>query len=358
MATKIVTKNSSTASAVPTASDLVQGELAVNVADKRLFTEDNGGSIVELGTNPSSLTVSGDIDVDGTTNLDATNIVGALDVTGTATMDGLVVQQPSGANILLESTTTGATTGDIFGEIEFKTNDSSSAGVKGKIDSYSEGGVGNGALRLFTGNTTGLYERMRIDSSGNVGIGWSAPTSKLGIIAGGSSSPGFTVTDGSTSDLNVYAGFTSGVLMMRTSAGSMAFGTTNTERMRIDTSGNLLVGTTTASGTGKLTVEGGINLGVGGGLRGEGTITVSTSATDITSGNDFGALVIVAGNDAGAIFSDLVFFATTVGATVITGGTVSGGPAGRTYTVVSSKLKLAMASGTYSVKATAFTGTL
>ena len=53
MATKIVTKNSSTASAVPTASDLVQGELAVNVADKRLFTEDNGGAIVELGTNPS-----------------------------------------------------------------------------------------------------------------------------------------------------------------------------------------------------------------------------------------------------------------------------------------------------------------
>ena len=53
MATKIVTKNSSTASAVPTASDLVQGELAVNVADKRLFTEDNAGAIVELGTNPS-----------------------------------------------------------------------------------------------------------------------------------------------------------------------------------------------------------------------------------------------------------------------------------------------------------------
>ena len=54
MATKIVTKNSSTASAVPTASDLVQGELAVNVADKRLFTEDNAGAIVELGTNPST----------------------------------------------------------------------------------------------------------------------------------------------------------------------------------------------------------------------------------------------------------------------------------------------------------------
>ena len=71
MATKIVTKNSSTASAVPTASDLVQGELAVNVADKRLFTEDNGGSIVELGTNPSTIDINaGTIDgavVGGTT---------------------------------------------------------------------------------------------------------------------------------------------------------------------------------------------------------------------------------------------------------------------------------------------------
>ena len=54
MATTIVTKNSSTAAAVPTAAQLVQGELAVNVADKRLFTEDNGGAIVELGVNPAT----------------------------------------------------------------------------------------------------------------------------------------------------------------------------------------------------------------------------------------------------------------------------------------------------------------
>ena len=88
MATKIVTKNSSTASAVPTASDLVQGELAVNVADKRLFTEDNAGAIVELGTNPSSLTVSGNIDVDGVTNLDAVDIDGAVDMASTLQVDG------------------------------------------------------------------------------------------------------------------------------------------------------------------------------------------------------------------------------------------------------------------------------
>jgi hypothetical protein len=39
--TVIVTKNSSTASAVPTTSDLVQGELAVNVTDKRIYTEND-----------------------------------------------------------------------------------------------------------------------------------------------------------------------------------------------------------------------------------------------------------------------------------------------------------------------------
>ena len=52
----IVTKNSSTGSAVPSASDLVEGELAVNTADKRLFTENNSATVVELGTTPSSLT--------------------------------------------------------------------------------------------------------------------------------------------------------------------------------------------------------------------------------------------------------------------------------------------------------------
>jgi hypothetical protein len=44
----IVIKNSSTASAVPTSGDLVQGELAVNVTDKKLYTEDSGGTVVKL----------------------------------------------------------------------------------------------------------------------------------------------------------------------------------------------------------------------------------------------------------------------------------------------------------------------
>ena len=48
MPTTIVTKNSSTAAAVPSSGSLTQGELAVNVTDKKLYTKDSGGTVVEL----------------------------------------------------------------------------------------------------------------------------------------------------------------------------------------------------------------------------------------------------------------------------------------------------------------------
>lgn len=47
--TTLITKNSSTASAAPVAGDLEQGELAVNVTDKKLYTKDSGGAIVTVG---------------------------------------------------------------------------------------------------------------------------------------------------------------------------------------------------------------------------------------------------------------------------------------------------------------------
>ena len=48
MANTIITKNSNTASAIPSAGSLTQGELAVNVTDKKLFTKDAVGTVVEI----------------------------------------------------------------------------------------------------------------------------------------------------------------------------------------------------------------------------------------------------------------------------------------------------------------------
>ena len=60
MAAVIQLKRSSTQNDTPEVSDLVAGELAVNTYDGKLFMEKNDGSasIVEIGSNPSTLSVN------------------------------------------------------------------------------------------------------------------------------------------------------------------------------------------------------------------------------------------------------------------------------------------------------------
>jgi hypothetical protein len=48
MAIQIITKNSATAGSVPAANALLQGELAVNVKDQKLFSKDADGNVFEL----------------------------------------------------------------------------------------------------------------------------------------------------------------------------------------------------------------------------------------------------------------------------------------------------------------------
>lgn len=64
MANVITIKRSSTASAVPTAGQLAVGELAVNLADKKLYTKNGGGTVITLaqptsGTNAQLLANDG-----------------------------------------------------------------------------------------------------------------------------------------------------------------------------------------------------------------------------------------------------------------------------------------------------------
>ena len=58
MATTIKLKNGS---GVPTAGDLVQGEPAFDLTNKRLYTEDSGGTVIEIGTTPTSLNTTGTV---------------------------------------------------------------------------------------------------------------------------------------------------------------------------------------------------------------------------------------------------------------------------------------------------------
>jgi hypothetical protein len=103
MANTIITKNSSTASAIPTSGDLVQGELAVNVTDKRLFTENSAGTVVELGTNPST------IDINAGT-IDGTPIGGSSASSGAFTSLAAATFSLSGDQVQVSEGGTGAST--------------------------------------------------------------------------------------------------------------------------------------------------------------------------------------------------------------------------------------------------------
>ena len=95
---------------------------------------------------------------------------------------------------------------------------------------------------------------MRIDSSGNVGIGTSSPSSFWSggnqlVVGSGAGSQGLTIYSGTTSDAGIYfsdgtAGnaLYQGQIFYRHTEDSMVFNTAAAEAMRITSSGALAVG--------------------------------------------------------------------------------------------------------------------
>jgi len=76
--------NSSTASAVPGSGSLTQGELAVNVTDKKLYTKDSGGSVVTL-TDSMARQASSNVTITGGSITGITDLAVADGGTGAST---------------------------------------------------------------------------------------------------------------------------------------------------------------------------------------------------------------------------------------------------------------------------------
>jgi hypothetical protein len=112
-------------------------------------------------------------------------------------------------------------------------------------------------------------ERMRITSAGNVGIGTTSPSARLNVSGIDS---GTSIRLDHTSSYSMLCGYINGasLIAMDNLSGSLAYYLGGSERMRITSGGNILMGTATDNGE---------RLYVSGAIRATGTIT---SNSDIT----------------------------------------------------------------------------
>ena len=158
--------------------------------------------------------------------------------------------------------------GNTVNGIRFRVNNSantSQSATLGMVNAETVNSWG-GVLTFSTKPANGtpdesVTERMRINSSGNVGIGTTSPADKLTVNG--------TINHTNSSD--VYKIFSTGsglIYAGSTSSSSVAFMTGGGEKARLDTSGNLLVGKTSAA------------------LAGAGTAILSTGTHNVTVDGD------------------------------------------------------------------------
>ena len=165
--------------------------------------------------------------------------IGTDDVT-----DKLTINADAGNGITFDGISASAATEQNVSDIKFINRRSSGTTVKANIKHITHGTANGSALTFGTTTGSGATERMRIDSSGKVGIGTDNPAEALtvngnigisdGKIYNGASNNSAGVSlPNSTVRIDGYNGIT--FHSSSTTVGSQ------TERMRIDTSGSLVL---------------------------------------------------------------------------------------------------------------------
>ena len=214
-----------------------------------------------VGVKPAAITsateaeIAGDLTVDtNTLKVDSSNNRVGI---GTSTVDSALhveqnasgVTETSGSTLKIHNT-------NASGRSKISLHNSAET-ASGSI--YYDTDSGMLALQGDTGagvviQTSGNNERVRVDTSGNVGIGTPSPSYPMELASSSGAGTQFGIT---------YVP-NSVTLLLRAGGGDVNIGsvgshplilkTANTERMRIDSSGNLMMGTTSVGGTSVLSL--------------------------------------------------------------------------------------------------------
>lgn len=182
------------------------------------------------------------------------------------------VSSTTGPIFTLSRQDTTVVSGDVIGTIQFWNNDSDSTTQKifGNIemqaaqDIATDAAAGNMIFRITAATVAGApVERMRINSNGNVGIGWDDPDVKLHVRTSGVSGlapgtdvighfegGGIQISTGSTAagvirfgdDGTTAANNQPGYIMYDHANDSMSFKVNSSERFRVDSLGRMGIG--------------------------------------------------------------------------------------------------------------------
>jgi len=193
------------------------------------------------------------IDSSGNVGIGTSGLNYRLAVQGTEDSQGAAYIKTSGSNAWgLEIGTHSAAS-----ESDLVFNTSAVVGSQSSLSFVAES---TGFFRWMTGGTShktgtaGATERMRIDSSGNVGIGISSPTRKLQVYGGATGTRTMGTIGNASEALEVGVNASNLATINSVAGSSIIFTQNDTERMRIDSSGNVMVGTTSTIQSGLFNV--------------------------------------------------------------------------------------------------------
>jgi hypothetical protein len=216
-----------------------------------------------LGTSNETFVIRNETASSDAISVDQNNKVG---IGAASPSTKLEIASTSGSSSLrLTSTNTSMSQGATIGALEFYNSDADSPRVTAEIRAVAPHTYGyDGALAFYTSYTTGTRaERMRIDSSGNVGIGTTSPGALL-EIQGATNSETFehltlrSTVDGNPSRVNMFFESGQGQLAKieaeqraggSDAYGHLAFWTANagtmTQAMTVNYDGKVGIGTQT-----------------------------------------------------------------------------------------------------------------